>query len=368
VKVAQVTSALAALYVDADRQGRNENVCQLRGQLDEMKARLDEQDRQLSGLRLGGDLSQQFAVNLSALDRLNSQLRLDMDARIRAMERRSALAKQLAEADPRGSGEEPDAATARLAKLRRDLAQLRLRYSEKYPDVIRLKEEIAVVERQMAEGKGAPPAPPDEGEGANPSVQRLKAALRETDEEIKTLKDEESRLRVDIAAYNQRIESAPAQEKEFQRLSRDDQTTRDLYNALLKRYEEAQLKAGGDSAEGVRILDPAPVPREPVAPDRFRLLFIGLVFALALATGAVLFAEQVDTSFHSVDELRGFTRVPVLASIPRIFTTADDRRRWRQRGMAGVAVLVALGLLIGGARELARGNEQVSRMLGKARS
>jgi hypothetical protein len=41
------------------------------------------------------------------------------------------------------------------------------------------------------------------------------------------------------------------------------------------------------------------------------------------AVGAVLLAEHLDTSFHSLDQLRAFTRVPVLVSIPEIATPAD---------------------------------------------
>lgn len=365
VKVAEVTNALAELYVEADKQERRQNVEVLRGQLEEMKDRLDEQERRLSGVRSGGDLPQQLALSMATLDRLNSQLRLDTDARIRAMERRAALVKQLAETDPQGAGE-PDAAAARLAKLNRDLAQLRLRYSDKYPDVIRLKEEIAVLERRIAEGKGEPP--PAAAEPAVPSVQRLRDALRDAEQEIKSLRDEEGRLRAEIADYYRRIEGAPAQEKEFQRLSRDDQTTRDLYNALLKRFEEAQLKASSDPSEGLRILDPAPVPKEPVAPDRFRLIFMALALSLALAAGVALFVEHIDASFHAVEDLRAFTRVPVLASIPRIPTRGDERRRRRRRGAAAVSIIVGLGLILGGARELARGNEQVVRLLAKGRS
>jgi polysaccharide chain length determinant protein (PEP-CTERM system associated) len=364
VKVAEVTNALAELYVEADKQERRQNVEVLRGQLEEMKGRLDEQERRLSGVRSGGDLPQQLALTMATLDRLNSQLRLDTDARIRAMERRVALVKQLAETDPQGAGE-PDAAAARLAKLNRDLAQLRLRYSDKYPDVIRLKEEIVVLERRIAEGKAEPAAT---AEPAVPSVQRLRDALREAEQEIKTLRDEEGRLRAEIADYYRRIEGAPAQEKEFQRLSRDDQTTRDLYNALLKRFEEAQLKAGSDPSEGLRILDPAPVPKDPVAPDRFRLIFMALAVSIALAVAAALFAEQVDASFHTVDDLRTFTRVPVLASIPRIETRGDERRRRRRRAAAAVSIIVGLSIILGGARELARGNEQMVRLLAKGRS
>jgi hypothetical protein len=47
---------------------------------------------------------------------------------------------------------------------------------------------------------------------------------------------------------------------------------------------------------------------------------MSLVLSLGLAGGALMLAEMLDTSFHSVDELRQFTIIPVLVSVPKIVT------------------------------------------------
>ena len=64
-------------------------------------------------------------------------------------------------------------------------------------------------------------------------------------------------------------------------------------------------------------------------PNRLRLVLMGLLLALAAMAAAVVVAEQFDTSFHSVDEVREFTAVPVLATIPQI--GAAPRRGWVPR-------------------------------------
>src|SRR5256885_2266694 len=88
-----------------------------------------------------------------------------------------------------------------------------------------------------------------------------------------------------------------------------------------------------------RVLDPA-MPPWTAAPDRLRLVLLGVLAAVGATAAAVLLAERLDTSFYSCDELRAFTRVPVLAAIPQIVTTADaaSPRRWF------TAVAVAGGL------------------------
>jgi len=87
------------------------------------------------------------------------------------------------------------------------------------------------------------------------------------------------------------------------------------------------------------------------------------VLSLGLAVGLVAVAEVFDTSFHSIDDLRSFTSTPVLVSIPRIVTESDARRaRWRARLMTA-ATAVALTLIVTASYFVARGNEQLLRLL-----
>src|SRR5207249_1631220 len=76
-------------------------------------------------------------------------------------------------------------------------------------------------------------------------------------------------------------------------------------------------------------------------------LLVALMVSLGLAVGAVVLAERVDTSFHTVDDLRAFSPVPVLVSIPRIVTRTDRRRRaWHMR-LAASAAFMGLVVIIG---------------------
>src|SRR5438552_8703705 len=97
-----------------------------------------------------GELPQQMETNLTALERLNAQLRLNADNQTRAAERRQALSSQLAEAESlvpptpvaaRGSVAPPESSEARLARLKQELTRLRAQFSEKYPDVALLAAE-----------------------------------------------------------------------------------------------------------------------------------------------------------------------------------------------------------------------------------
>ncbi len=387
--VSLVTNTLASFYIEENLKARERQATGtaefLKVQLEETKKRLDDQEQRVSEFkrRYLGELPQQMETNLATLERLHAQIRLNADTQTRAAERRQALSSQLAEAEsllatppgmPGGPAAPAESSELRLTRLKEDLTRLRTQCSEKYPDVVLLAGEIAALEREVADAKAREPkaeekqAPPP-ATPLTPYVLRLKEALSEVETEIRILKNDDKRLHDGIAAYQARVENVPRREQEFRELSRDYDSTRELYNSLLKRYEEAQLAESMEQrqkGEQFRVLDPAIPNSEPAAPNRFRLLLMALMGSLGLAGGAVVLAERVDTSFHTVDDLRAFSPVPVLVSIPRIVTRTDRRRRaWHMR-LAASAAFMGLVVIIGLAYFAASGNEQLVSLLGRS--
>jgi succinoglycan biosynthesis transport protein ExoP len=384
--VALVTNTLASFYIEENLKARERQASStaefLKVQLGETKKQLDAHEQRVSEFKRRhlGELPQQMDANLATLERLHTQLRLNADNQTRAAERRQALSGQLAEADsllapalvaPGGPAATPE---ARLAGLKQELARLRTQFSEKYPDVVLLAAEVAALEREVADAKprdpkpeeklAAPPAGP-----LTPYVLRLKEALSEVEAEIKVLKSEDRRLRDSIATYQARVENVPRREQEFRELSRDYDSTRELYQSLLKRSEEAQLAESMEQrqkGEQFRVLDPAIPNAAPAAPDRFRLLFVALICSLGLAIGAVVLAEHVDTSFHTLDDLRAFSTVPVLVSIPRIVTRSDRHRTQRRMRLAASASFVGLLVIVAITYFVANGNDHLVSLLARS--
>ncbi len=355
-KVAEVANALADAYVQQDTRERAGTAESLEAQLGQVKRQLDDQEKRLGAFRVhhAGELGAQVDMTYSTLERLNSEIRAAADTRMRAMERRSMLLKEMAEAAPAASGD-ADATAARLAKLNQDLAEMHRRYTDKYPDVQKLKAEIANLERQAAEPRRrAPDTSP-----ASQHFASLKEALRQADDEIRVAREEEATLKGQVDEYRRRADAAPGAGQSLLELSRDYETTKALYASLLRRYEEARLAAGAGPADAAadaknaprprhpfQLLEPAAAPIFPVAPHRLRLLFAALVVALAAGVGTVMIAQGLDETFHSVDELRSFTRVPVVVSIPTLLTEDDLSRQRRRRHLALAALL--LGVVVVG--------------------
>ena len=375
VTVAQVTNALASFYIEENLKVRERHAAGtaefLKVQLDETKTKLDEQERRVSAFKRGhmGELPQQLDANLSTLTRLDMQLRVNSDNVPRVMERREELIRQLAEMESVTSVGGAVASADPLTRLREELRVAQTRFTDAHPTVIRLKAELEDLQRQLAETKGGGKGEQDEPATiGGPAVQRLKQAIREVDAEISALKTEAGRLRKDISAYQARVEKTPGREQEFQAIARDYDTTKELYRSLLKRYEEAGLAESMEQrqkGEQFRVIEPAAPSERPVAPERVRLMLMGLLLSLGLAVGAVMAVEQFDTSFHTVDDLRAFTTVPVLVSIPPLITQTDlAHQRWRAKIVA-LSVAVGLAGIVVLSYFVAKGNEQLAWLLVK---
>jgi polysaccharide biosynthesis transport protein len=368
--VAEVTNAIAEFYVAQNSQMRSEEATRttqfLKAQMEDAKAQLDQNERQVEAYtsRHVGELPQQVEVNLATLERLNGQLQLNGERQIRTLDQREKLFDVL----PAPPARPVPVATmtpgdVRLERLKRDLAQLE-GFPDKHPDVRRIKDEITTLE---AEAGPSPTESPVVGErparAATLAPSRIRT-IESLDAELDSLRADDATLRQTIATVERRLEGVPYRQNEFALLSRDHQATRDQYESLLKRYDDARVAESMETenqGERFRILEGATPPTGPSAPNRLRLLIMGL-FVAALAAGlTVLLVEQYDTSFHTVNDLRQFTRVPVLVSIPRI--GPSPAKRLLRGAVVSVSMLVGLMLVGTLSAYIARDNEPLVRLL-----
>jgi succinoglycan biosynthesis transport protein ExoP len=365
--VAVVTNDIANFYVaqnDAMRSGDAVRTSQfLKSQLEEAKRQLDIQEGRLRAYTSAhnGELPQQVDMNLATLDRLNTQLRLISEQQIRTLEQRQRMMDGIPSSGGTMRMSASDSPTADLlAEKKTQLGEMESRFTSKHPDVMRLKQEIAGLE--AAQGK--PTAPSPEDAMAAGQARGRAAVLANLDAELEKQKREEASIRAQIAATDKKLESMPTRQQDYAMISRDHNAAQEIYNSLLTRYGEAQISESMEtdkSGERFRIMEAAIPPADPSAPNRLRLLMMGFILALVLAFIAVLAVEQFDTTFHNVDELRRFTRIPVLGSIPRMQPKPTTQvLRWAAAtGCLAAVLFVVVTLSI----RMAQDNEQLVRLL-----
>jgi polysaccharide biosynthesis transport protein len=370
--VATVVNTLVEAYVNENTRSREQQAARtaefLKSQLDAVKQELSTQERRAAQFkeRHTAELPQQLEANLSALDRFSTRLRLNSEYQLRALERRDRLDRELRSA-PAAKGAIVDAAApvAQLEKLKAALVELRRKYSDRYPDVVRVKAEIAALERDVPSDKPGTDAPATPVADEDPERRLTAQALSDVERDLEALRQEERLLRQVIGTYEARVENAPKRSDELELLSRDYVTSKDRYDTLLKRYEEAQLAENleqGKNVEQFRVLDPAIPPGQPTAPNRLWLLVMGLMASLGLGFVAMVVAERLDTTFHSLEELRTFANVPTVAAIRLIPTHAQARGLRLRAALIAASAIVAIVLIAAGSHYFAAGNESLVRM------
>jgi uncharacterized protein involved in exopolysaccharide biosynthesis len=337
--VAQVTNALASFYADRSRAEREHRaksaIALLEAEVAQVKKLLDEQAGRVNefiALHLH-ELPEQVPLNLATLERLNALL----------LRERGVRGRPLPERAREGSAQPPEGIDPQRAELAERLRALRARFTDAHPDVAALKAQIALLE--ASEPHRAAP-------------ERAPAPRREGDEQVAER----------IAATEKKIVNAPRRERELEMLLAPYQATRQLYGSLVARLEEARLAVASErqqAVDPVRVLDAAVTARDPVAPNRVRLLAAGAIATLIFAAAVVLLAERLDTSFHSLDDLRAFTRVPVLASVPEIVARRDRARRRRRAGWTALLLALAVAASGAGTYALVHENDSLVRMLAR---
>ena len=358
--VTDVTNAIAQLYVEENLVSREKQVsgtaALIQDKFSELHGRLQQQERSITEFKSknSGALPDQVASNLAALERLNSQLELNGERARDARERLLKIDEGTVSATPREGGfERPQ---DRLDRLKRQYNDLRGRFSDKYPDVVRLGAEIKTLEKKIAEGAGSTPGKP------------AKSQREELVAELERLDREETQIRSSMREYQARLDRAPLVGQQLDELTREQQMTEMLSQSLAQKTEDARMAGQREQREMGRrfsVLDEATVPPRPWAPNDLLLLLVGTAIAAVCAVGSGLLAEQLDSTFDSADELRNFTAVPVLATIPWIETGKD--RAMRALGLLGrsVETSIVAGTLALLVYRLVRDNEQLTLLIGR---
>ena len=314
------------------RQGQTIQTNEFLGkQLDEAKAKLDEQDARLAAFQRKnlGILPDEAQTNLNLLAGLTPQLEASTQALSRAQQDKSfaesQLAQQIAAWQATQSGTNPETLDQQLAALEANLTTLQSKYTNDHPDVIKAKNDIAVMRKKIADENqqqktaGVDKTPKTLSEPAQ--IQQLRAQIHQYDQVIKERTQQQTDIQAQIKLYQARVQASPAVEQEYKLVTRDHQTALDFYNDLLKKRDQSAMAMNleqSQQGEQFQVLDPANLPNQPSFPKVPIFAGGGLAAGLALGLGLTLLLEMQDTSMRSERDVEAALHLPVLAMIPVI--------------------------------------------------
>ncbi len=338
-----ITNELANRFIEESQNFSTKVVREtsefLTAEKEELEQKLRKQERQIGEFRAKHlyELPEQLESNQRSLDRLQAQLDSLNKSLQAAQEKERSLEKELAmtpavlvggnerQVAPSASGfpEPIDPLAVHLAQLRRSLEDLQTRYTDAHPDVQRIKREMAEIKERFDArqtqrpegGKGEPFELP------NPLHLNLRLALEKVRKEVRSLEQERNETLKKIVIYQARVDSAPKRQLELLLVTRDYDLLKARHAVLVNRKMEAEMSQkleAWQKSERFRILEPAPLPAVPVAPNRLRFLAVGLLGSFLLGVGTIYLVETSDTSFRTARAVEEALGIAVLASIPRL--------------------------------------------------
>ena len=385
----QVTTELTSLFISENleaRQEQSENTTQfLQSQLEVARSSLAAQEakvREFKDQHLG-DLPGQLQTNLQILSGLQTQLGSEQDAFNRAKQQGIYLESLLGQyrTIQRSTRAGNNNAVGlpvldqELDKLKAQLADLSSHYTDRHPDVRKMKEQIAKTERmkqQIAanlkssapddskanEAFGAAPRDAAEMRDMSPMVE-LESQLKVNHVEVANRERAIQELQAKIGEYQARLNREPLREQQLTDLTRNYDQSRANYDSLLKKKNDSELATSLErrqQGEHFRILDPPSLPVKPYSPNRVKLSGIGLLIGLVLGAVGVAGSELIDDRLYSEEELKKLLPVAIISEIPTIVTIQEERAQnkgmWLGRVAAGI---VFISILAGTAISYFRG-------------
>lgn len=293
-------NALVRRYIDENTSSKREESYGatqfVSEQLTSFKDKLDKSEAAANAFKSGSGSVASMDPSLLLKDINDSQQRLD-DIRIRKTQLETAI-----------SGlSKVNSAQSNMPLLQKKLQELQLQYTDNYPEIQRVKDDIRALDEQLKSGYGVS-KPVD-----SPEYARLASELR-------ALRQAESNLGNTIARNRGLLHTIPAARATLDSLEREKSSQKTLYEAMLARQGQSEVSKQmevQDKSTVFRIVDPAVLPFKPVSPNRVKIILMGILGGIGAGLGLVLLKDQLDGSIKDPDMVKQLG-LPVLAVIPRI--------------------------------------------------
>lgn len=383
----QVTGELTNLFINENlevRQQQSEDTTKfLESQLETARETLAAQEEKVRVFKAQhvGEMPGQLASNLQILSGLQSQLQNEEDA-LNAAKQQHVYFQTLADQYrtlqvPANSGDGNavglPALDQELDKLKAQLADLSSRYTDRHPDVRKLKEQVAETEKQRGQLIASLKANPSDNSSDQPGdlkaeagdpvqasmLLQVQSQLRSNQLEITNREHAIAGLKAKIDDYQARLNQEPIREQQLADLTRGYDQSKANYDDLLKKKNESAMATSMEllqQGERFRIIDPPSFPLKPQFPNRLKFCGMGLGLGLALGVVVAGAFEMLDGCIHDEKQLKKLLPPAIIAELPTIASASDLQAQTRRAWIGwATAAIVFVTILAGSAFSYLRG-------------
>jgi polysaccharide chain length determinant protein (PEP-CTERM system associated) len=348
--VQRVTDVLTSLFLQENLEVRERQTKEtsmfIEEEMKKVQVNLNELNAEMAEFKAKhvNELPSLLQLNFQSLHTMEGSI-ARLNERLGALkERKEYLETQLAVISPNLEQEQ----RSRMEELKLQLAYLKSRFSDEYPDVIKVKAELVEIEKDKSPRN-------DESELTdnrpdNPAYITLASQLAGIQSDIDSIKRQITEFTQKVSQYRRRIEATPKVEEEYNSLLIKQENTRAKYSDLMRKLMEARVAYGlekNQKGERFTLIEPARLPKKPHKPNRVVILLIGVVLGIGAGCGAAYLKEIADQTVRDSDTLTLATSFPVLVTIPEITTKRDAIRTRKKRIclMTGLALFIFISLV-----------------------
>lgn len=367
VLVRDYVNTLVSEYIEENISSSREEVSGankfLTEQIEYYKKKLDEAEQKLTNFRRerGIYLAMDEKSLVTSIKATSEQIE-DLNIKIKELVAKKEKIKQQL------SGEKPltlaiidstnnENLSTQLKALEKRLLILLTKYTEDYPEVVKIKTEIEGMKKQIT-NKGQGQEINESKEDAleistsimNPVYQQLKEELFRAESDIDSLKAKIQSLTLRNKKLEMELKNIPEDKKMLFDMERERDTYAKIYNELVAKLGQAEVSEQmevQDKGASFRVVDAAILPQRPVSPDRVKLILFGIAAGIASGFGAVLLREYLDNSIRDIDTLKSQIGLQVLAIVPQIVVEEDIKRQIKRDKRIYIATVVYLSIIGG---------------------
>lgn len=311
---AEIANGYAAAFIASDTRSSVENnryaLEYLKQQIEVTRQKLQgaevdsndyARDRSIIVQSMGGggegeDSSAGATLTTTKLARINEEFITARAARISAEQRWRALqslpASQIPEVQTNPALQD---LVSDLTAKRVQLAELRQRYNDDFPQIRNLLAQIDAINSQLER-----------------SSTDVKSSLRN---ELTIARNREQALQAELDNLTQDTLTEQDQKIDLGVLDREAQALRDQLKVLLDRYNEVSSAANVKPGT-LQRLDSAIVPGSPYSPNLLRNLSLALALGVAFAAGLAVLRETFDDRIRSLEDVEDKLGLPFLGHTP----------------------------------------------------
>ncbi|MGA3095710.1 MAG: hypothetical protein ABSF25_04580 [Bryobacteraceae bacterium] len=248
------------------------------------------------------------------------------------------------------------------------LTALQEQYTDQNPNVTTTQAQLKILraERDREQAKldadqsAAPVSEPKKGltlqqratlSNIDGEIASIKTQIANDEVAMKDIAKEKDGLEQDLKDVRRKIENSPVVEQEAAQLQQNLALAKERYDDLKKRQEISQTARNLEDrgwGEQLEVLDPANLPQTPAEPNRYEIAGAGIGLGLMLGLALAGAKEAKDTSLKNLKDVRAYTNLPVLSSIPLLENGLLVRRKrrlfwlaWSSAVLVGVIAMIA---------------------------